>query len=367
MKIGLDIRPFLSGETGVGVYFRNLLHAMADRAEEDRFYLFSSSLRERFPADSIPPFRNRTVKDLRIPVSLLNFLWFRFRFPPMGMFFGTRLHLTHSPNPLITPGGKKKVITIHDLSFIDYPDLAMTEAVTYFATRIRKSIDRADRIISVSEFTKSRLGEIFGKGAEDKASVIYHASDLGEVTERKPDFPLPDKYFLFTGTIEPRKNLPTLVKGFSLAKERLGGAGMVLAGSRGARAEEVKRLISMLKLEEDILWTGYIGRRELKYLYRNATALVFPSHYEGFGLPILEAASCGIPSVVSDIEVFREIFGEYPLYFKKDDPEALAEMLVRIHSEQKMRESKKGEAETLNRRFSWAKAAADTLELYHNI
>lgn len=367
MKIGFDIRPFLSGETGVGVYFKNLLHAMAEKENDDIFYLLSSSFRERFPEGSLPDFRNRKFRDLKVPVSILNFLWFRFKFPSMGLFFGEKLDLTHSPNPLITPGGRKKIITVHDLSFIDTPELVMQEAVRYFAPLIKRSVTKADGIIAVSKFTKSRIGDVFGKEIENKTVVIYHASDLDNITEKKPGFDIPKKYLLFTGTIEPRKNLTTLVKGYALAKQNTEGAKLIIAGSKGKHTEEIKRLISILKLDNDVIFTGYLKREELKYLYKKAFALVFPSHYEGFGLPVLEAASCGTPSIVSDIEVFREIFGDYPLYFKKSDPDQLAESIINICTNKKLYAENKRKASILNDKFSWEKAAKETLELYHKI
>ncbi len=366
MKIGLDIRPFLSGETGVGVYFKNLLHAMAELNSDDDFFLFSSSFKERFPEKSLPRFRNRKFIDLRIPVSVLNFFWFRLKFPPMGLFFRKKLDLTHSPNPLITPGGKKKIITIYDLSFIDTPAFAMKEAVKYFSPFLKRSVSEADGIITISEFTRSRIGSVFGKEAEDKTTVIYLGSDLGNIQEKKPEFTIPEKFFLFCGTIEPRKNLATLIRGYALAKDNIKDSKLILAGGRGKQAEEIKRLISILKLDSDVILTGYLTREELKYLYKNSTALVFPSHYEGFGLPVLEAASCGIPSLVSDIEVFHEVFLDYPLYFDQDDPQNLADSLIRISSDNELTEKKRGEAALLSRKFSWRIAAEKTLKLYKN-
>ncbi len=364
MKIGFDLRPFLSDETGVGVYFKNLLNAMSKIDTKDTFYLLSSSFKERFQKRELPHFKNMRFKDFRIPVSILNFLWFRLSLPPMGMFFGKQLDITHSPNPLYIPGGKKKIITIHDLSFLDSPDLAMPEAVRYFSKQIGRSIKRADAIIAVSEFTRSRIHEIFGKDAYEKTSVIYHGSDINELAEKKPPFNVPEKYFLFTGTIEPRKNLTTLIRGFSLAKKDLEGIKLILAGKDGTQSLEIKRLINVLKLEEDVLITGYLQREELKYLYLNSESLIFPSHYEGFGLPLLEAASSGIPSIASDIEVFREIFQEYPIYFDKDDPESLANAMMLIASDKKLCDKKKMEALETGKNFSWAKSAEQTLELY---
>ncbi len=284
MKIGLDIRPFLSGETGVGVYFKNLLHAMSELDSEHFFYLLSSSFREKFPQRSLPDFRNKKFIDLKIPVSLLNLLWFKFRFPPMGLFFMEKLDLTHSPNPLITPGGKKKIITIHDLSFIDAPDLAMKEAVTYFSPLIKRSVNRADGIISVSQFTKSKIGDIFGKETEDKTQVIYHGSDLDLFEEKEPGFEIPERFFLFTGTLEPRKNLAALIRGFALAKEKAIDVKLILSGGYGAQFGEITRLISILRLDNDVILPGYLKRKSLN--------IYIAVHSPWFSLPIMKDSGC---------------------------------------------------------------------------
>ncbi len=367
MKIGFDLRPFLSGETGVGVYMKNLLFAMAKIERNDKFFLFSSSFKERFPKEKIPKFKNMKFRDMRIPVSMLNFFWFRLSFPPLGSFFGEKLDITHSPGPMILPGGKKKIITVHDLSFIDEPDLVMPEAVKYYSGKIGRSIEKADAVIAVSEFTRSRIGEVFGKNAYDKTTVIYHGSGLEGMKEKKTSFKIPEKYFLFTGTIEPRKNLTTFIKAFSLSKKNLNGVKIVLAGREGTHTAEVKDLISKLDLDNEIIITGYLSGEELKYLYSRAIALVFPSRYEGFGLPILEAAASGVPSIVSDLEVFREIYKDYPVYFDKDDPKELSDTLIRFCKDNELQKRKKKKAIETVKDLVWEKAAEQTLKLYNKI
>ncbi len=367
MKIGFDVRSFLSDETGVGVYIKNLLFAMAKINQRDKFFLFSSSLKERFPKENIPDFKDYEFKDLRIPVSFLNFFWFKLSFPPLGLFFGEKIDITHSPGPMILPGGGKKIITVHDLSFIDNPELVMPEAIKYYSRAIGRSIKKADAVIAVSGFTKSRITELFGKTAGEKTTVIYHGTDFNGIGEYKPRFEIPKNYLMFTGTLEPRKNLSTLIKGFSLALKKNMGLKLILAGKPGSNFLEIKRLINVLKLQDDIIISGYISRQELKYLYKRASAFVFPSHYEGFGLPLLEAASAGIPSIASDIPVFREIFKNYPIYFNKNNPEELAEAITGLLSDKVLYSKKQKEAEETIKRFNWVKTAKETQSLYKNL
>ncbi|MEN8154714.1 MAG: glycosyltransferase family 1 protein [Acidobacteriota bacterium] len=367
MKIGLDIRSFLSRETGVGVYFKNLLNGIAKIDKFNEYFLFSSSLKERFPEENLPPFQNYKLKDLKIPVSLLNSLWFRFKFPPLGMFFGNRLDLVHSPNPILIPGGKKKIITVHDLSFIDLPDYVMPEAVKYFSGTLKSSLEKADKIITVSEFTKERILEHFGSDFENKISYIYHGCDLDEITEKPVEFELPRDFLLFTGTLEPRKNLTTLIKAFSLVRQKQNGVKLILAGKKGWMFNEIRRMISILKLEDEILISEYLNREQLKFLYKKAKLLVFPSHYEGFGLPLLEAANSGLPVIASDLKVFKEIFSDFPVYFNKDDPEDLGEKILSLYDDSTLYKRKKTEALSISKKFSWEKAAEKTLEIYNEL
>ncbi len=367
MKIGLDIRSFLNKETGVGVYFKNLLYNIAKIDRDNEYFLFSSSFRDRFEKEKIPAFQNYKFRDLKLPVSLLNFLWFRIKFPPLGLFFGTSLDLIHSPNPIPIPGGRKKIITVHDLSFIDTPGFLMPEAKKYFSGTLKRSLEKADRIITVSEYSKERILEHFGTRFEDKITVIYHGCDLAEITEKPVKFKLPEEFLLFTGTLEPRKNLTTLIKAYSLAGKKRSGLKLILAGKKGWMFEEINRLISVLKLENDIIISEYLEREELKFLYKKAKILVFPSHYEGFGLPILEAADSELPVIASGLKVFKEIFREFPVYFEENDPEDLEGKISLLLEDKTMYERKKNEARSVSKRFSWEKSAKETLKIYNEL
>ncbi len=367
MKIAYDIRPFLRNETGVGVYLKNLLFSLATIDIENRYLLFSSSFKERFKSENLPPFNNYKFKDMRIPVKLLNYLWYKKFFPPIDLFFREKADIVHSPNPLTIPAHGKKIITVHDLSFIDHPSLTTEESGKYFRKKIKRSLEKCDGIISISQFTKNRIIDLFGDKLKDKIRVIYNGSDMKKTESIKPNLKIPDRFILFTGTLEPRKNLLLLIKAFSMLKKRDENIKLILAGSADERAVPVLKKISELKLEDDVIITGYIKREEIRYLYDSCTIFVFPSHYEGFGIPVLEAASLKKPSVISDIPVFREIFENYPVYFDKDSPEDLMQKITTLLSDPHLSEKVSERGEKIAKKYSWSRAAKETLAFYMEV
>ncbi len=367
MKFAFDVRPFLSGETGVGVYYRNLLNNLALVDKSNEYMLFSSSLKERFPASAVPAFSNFTLRDMRIPVKILNYLWYKKKFPSIDMFFGTSVDLTHSPSPVIIPTKGRKIITLHDLCFLDNPELVMNEAIDHFATETEKNIAEADGIVAVSEATKAALIRHFGNKYANKTRVIYHGTDMADLKETAPPFKLPEKYILAVGTIEPRKDYRTLLKAFADLNSSDNSPKLVIVGGKGWKESSLPDFITRLRIEDRVIFTGYMSRGNLKHLYSNAELYVFPSLYEGFGLPLLEAASMGVPAIASDLKVFKEVFRDYPVYFNTGSPSALTEKLnIVLNSKDVMRKSAdRGKA--LSKEYSWRKTAEETLQFYNEV
>ncbi len=365
MNIGFDIRPFLKDESGVGVYLRNLLFALSKIDKENNYFLFSSSFKDRVRRETLPPFKNLKSRDMRIPVSFLNFIWYKYSFPPMGLFFLKKLDIVHSPVPKRLPGGKKKIITVHDLCFIEKPLLVMEEAVEYFKNSFLKEVEKADGIIAVSEFTKSKIIEIAGEKYEEKIRVIYEGSDMDEIESTPPSFNLPKEFLLFVGTIEPRKNLSRLFKAIAILKESFSNIKLVIVGKKGWAYKEILSMIPKLGLDNNIILTNYIKREELKYLYEKSKALIFPSLYEGFGLPILEAIYLKKPVLASNLNVFKEIFNSYPLYFDPLQPESIAETIKSFF--QTPIKIKPEDSKKLINKLNWEKTARETLRFYGEI
>jgi glycosyltransferase involved in cell wall biosynthesis len=367
MNIGYDIRSFLSAETGIGVYFRNLTREIIETNREDFFYLFSSSLKERFDRSRLPGGDNYRFKEFRLPVSVLNFCWYKLGIPPFGFFFGRKMDLVHSPLPIIFPGKHKNIITVHDLCLIDHPGLVMKEATRYFRDSLAHSLEEADGVIVVSEFTRSRLLAHFGREYAARTRVIYHGSDLETVTARAPGFPLPEKYLLYVGTREPRKNLANLIQALAAVNKRDDSVHLVIAGKKGWDCDEFLRVLNGSGMKDRVIMPDYVRREELKFLYTNAALLVMPSHYEGFGLPLLEAAYCGLPAACSEIPVFREIFADFPEYFDPKDPGDMAAKICLLLEDRRLYEEKKLRAGEIGKKRTWAEAARQTEDFYREV
>ncbi|MGD2295124.1 MAG: glycosyltransferase family 1 protein [Candidatus Aminicenantes bacterium] len=374
MRIGFDIRPFLRQATGVGVYCKNLLFALAEIDDRNDYYLFSSSCRDRFFADELPPFSRFKFRDCRYPVKLVNFLWYRLERPTLDSFFRTELDLTHSPTPLFLPTRGRKVVTVHDLFFMDYPSLVQKEAKKHFAQRTGNSLHRADGILVVSQFIKEQIIERFSLD-EKKIRVVHHGVSPGfaikpSIEEKEAvrhTYGLPPAFLLFVGAIEPRKNLVRLAEALNLIHQTFSKIPLVIVGKRGRDYGNLIKKIRELNLGSHVLFLDYLPDKDLKVLYHLASCLVLPSLGEGFGLPLVEAMASGLPLAVSKAPALPEVAEDAALYFHPEKPEDLACQVVEILTDDTVRESlvKKGARRV--QRFSWKITAEKTLDFYASV
>jgi len=371
MRLGFDVRPFLRRETGVGTYLRNLLAGLARLDRDNEYFLFSASWKDRFPAGRVPAFAKVKLTDRRIPVRLLNRAWQRWGFPSLDRLVGARMDLVHSATPLLLPTAGKKLITVHDLFFMDFPDSAGKEAGEVFFKRAAGSIGRSDGIITFSSYTRDLLVTRFDV-RPDKVRVIPHGVErrfLDDVPDAvlescRASHRLPASFLLFVGAQEPRKNLPRLIEALKIAHLHGDPVPLVLAGPPGGDTGKVRATAARLGLEQSVIMTGYLPPDELPTLYRLATALVFPSLCEGFGLPLVEAMAAGLPVAAAKNSAIPEVAGDAAVYFPAEDPEAMAGKIRLILEDAGLRAglSARGRKRALS--FTWERSAAETLEFY---
>lgn len=374
MRIGLDLRPFLREETGIGVYFRNLLFSLAKIDRENEYFLFSSSLKDRFSVNKIPAFTRMNFRDFHYPVEAINFFWYRLLFPPLDYFFKKRLDLTHSPTPLILPTKGKKIISVHDLFFVDSPELTDKDTRKNFPKRVYSSIQKADGVIAVSEFVKEQLLNRFVID-EEKVKVIYHGTDpdfYSEVPARRLDrvikkHTLPSDFLLFVGAIEPRKNLTNLIKALKIVHKRHKKISLVIAGRKGSDYSKVKALILKNRLEDWVKTLDYLPSEEVRCLYNLASLFVFPSLCEGFGLPLLEAMASRLPLVVSGVSALPEIADDAALYFDPNSPESIAGRVIEVLQDKSLQKKLIVRGRERSKAFDWEKTAVETLDFYKTI
>jgi glycosyltransferase involved in cell wall biosynthesis len=374
MRLGFDLRPFLREETGVGTYLKSLLFHLARIDATNEYFLLSSSWKDRFPAEKIPPFTRMKFRDLRIPVKLLNSLWQKRRRPSLDLFFRRRLDLTHSATPLILPTRGKRIITVHDLFFMDFPEMAGEEAGGTFSRLAAASFRDADGILTLSHFTAVELISRFGL-EEKKVKVVPLGVDkrfLEEVppadlkaTRKRCD--LPPAFLLFVGAQVPRKNLVRFLDALKIVHLHGIQIPLVLVGPEGEDTEAIRLQAEKLGLGHWVVAAGYLDEEDVRHAYRLATAFVFPSLCEGFGLPLVEAMASGAPVAASQTSAIPEVCRDAAVYFHPESPESMAEKVVSVIEDGELRKKLIARGKERARDFNWEKVAAETLGFYERV
>jgi glycosyltransferase involved in cell wall biosynthesis len=280
--------------------------------------------------------------------------------------------LVHCPafvGPLFTPC--PMVITIHDLSFIRFPDLFRPANRLYLTVMTRLSARRARRLIAVSAHTAAEAARLLNISSE-RIDVVYHGVEpdfhplpFDEIAAFRQRQKLPERFVLFVGTLEPRKNLVRLVKAF--ARVRDDRVGLVLAGGKGWLYDELFAQVEALGLSEKVVFAGYVPNEDLPLWYNAATVLAYPSLYEGFGLPVLEAQACGTPVLTSNVSSLPEAAGDAALMVDPYDVEALAGGLDRLLTEKTLRQELRERGLAHAGQFSWPHTARETTRVYRRV
>jgi len=286
-----------------------------------------------------------------------------------------RADLVHGPvfiGPLLTPC--PVIVTIHDLSFIRFPTLFRPANRLYLKVMTQLSARRARRLIAVSAHTATEITRLLGIPPE-RIDIIYHGVEpafrplpTGEVEAFRQHQGLPERFVLFVGTLEPRKNLVRLVEAFAQFRRQeaasQGQVKLVLAGGRGWLYDRLFARVEALALDQDVLFPGYVPNDKLPLWYNAALALVYPSLYEGFGLPVLEALACGTPVLTSNASSLPEAAGYAALTVDPHDVEALAEGLNRLLTDEPLRDRLRTRGLAHARRFTWPHTARETARTY---
>ena len=262
----------------------------------------------------------------------------------------------------------KTVFTVHDISLKTLPDFHPKERVRFFNKYFEKSLQFADVIITPSEFTKNELSKIYPESTLSVHPVplgydpdVFCPQEKNEIESCRKKYQIPEKYILFVGTSDPRKNIETIVRAMAYLP-----ASVKLVCTGWAGWDQSSRQDAEM-VKNRVLLTGYVSDKKLSCLYSGAQAFVYPSVYEGFGLPVLEAMACGCPVVCANRASLPEVAGDAALYCAPDDPECFGEGLNKLFSDVglcgKMRMKSIAQAE----KFSWAKTAEKTIKVFNDI
>jgi glycosyltransferase involved in cell wall biosynthesis len=367
MRIGIDARLVFYNRAGIGQYILQLVEALAQlHPKNDEFVLLQS----RKDKACIIHSNGFVRKSLWTPSHN------RFEQPALSFEVSRlKLDLLHSPD-FIPPFKRncKSVITIHDLAFLLYPHFLTKESARYYG-QIDQAWRKTDHIIAVSEATKQDSIKMLGV-PEKKITVIHEAANpiyrqvSLEIAQQhvKKQYKIDKDFILFVSTIEPRKNLPGLLHAYQQLREKYKRDELlVLAGSKGWLWEEVYETVADLNLENQVLFLGRVPSADLVYLYNAARVLVHPSFYEGFGLTPLEAMTCGTPAIVSNTSALPEVVGDAALMINPHDLDGLTVAMWRILTEKDLRKDLIQKGLKRAAKFSWQKAAQQTLKVYHKV
>jgi glycosyltransferase involved in cell wall biosynthesis len=370
VRIGIDCRIAHYTSGGTAVYTRRLVEALLHLPEAggESWLLLEAAAASKPVLESLPGNARRRL--LRTPS---HYRWEQVSLPLELAL--AHLHVLHSPDyipPLVRRC--RSVITVHDLAFLRWPELLTSDSRRYFNGHIRRAVRSADRIIAVSRATKHDLMELLGV-SPDRIDVVYEApafelpganrgprpSGVSSQAPR-PNSALPEDYILFIGMLEPRKNLVRLIEAFANVKRRGYPGVLLLAGSPGWLAEPI---LEAVRQHSAYVFIQPVDLRGLPELYRRARLLAFPSLYEGFGLPLLEAMACGTPVLTSNVSSLPEIAGDAALLVDPNDAGAIAAGIWQLLKDEALREVLRAKGLARAKEFSWQRAARETLEVYH--
>ena len=370
MRIGLDTRlAYYRRYSGIGQYIVHLAELLPT-LDVDHSYTLIHSRKDQTPPGAAnarqcaawTPSHHR-FEQWTLPIEL------------------ARLHLDllHSPD-FIPPfrrslrRGFHRVITVHDLNFLYYPQFLTTDSHRYYNDQIERAVAAADHILADSYATKLDLIKLLNV-PEHKISVVWLAPDrlFGPIEPEvlaaaRARLRLPDRFVLFTGTLEPRKNVAGLLRAYRQWRDRdVHAPDLLLAGSRGWLFDETQALITKLKLDQTVRWIDSPPAADLVALYNAASVFVLPSYYEGFGLTVLEAMACGAPTIISDRGSLPEIAGGASLVIDPDNVDELAEALARVMDDEALRLDLQYKGFERVTKFSWERCARETLKVYHQV
>jgi glycosyltransferase involved in cell wall biosynthesis len=365
LRVAFDATPLLDRPTGVGVFSRALLDRLAP-VDDLELVAFSVSWRGR---DRLPDVVPDGVTTVRRPMAArpLRELWRRTEHPTIEAWTGP-IDLVHGPNYVVPPTRRAaRLMTVHDLSAIRFPELC-TKDVLQWPDLLRRAVDRGAWVHTVSHFVADEVAETLGVPAERLVAI---PNGVDQVEEAPPGTGRRlagcDRYVLSVGTLEPRKDLPALVRAFDALAATDPELGLVLAGADGWGAEAVHAAIAAAVHGDRIRCTGWVGGTDRAGLLREASVLAYPSRYEGFGLPPLEAMQVGVPVVATSVGAIPEVLGDAADLVSLGDEDALAEALLRALGDQAHRAQLVARGHERAARYSWDACAEGVLALYRRM
>lgn len=375
MKIGIDIRCLASGKrTGVEEYTIQLLENMFVRDRENTYILFLNVYKqEEIDLEWVKKYPNVSVKRFRWPNKLLNFCLWYLRWPKVDrMIGGVDIFFMPNMNFIAVSSKAKLFVTAHDLSFERYPEtFSWKRRIWHLLVNFRDLCRRAHHIFAVSESTKTDIVNLY-KVPEKKISAMLSGvssrftvlnRNSPELLKVKEKYGLPYKFILYLGTIEPRKNIIALIRAYNQLQKtgdaELEKYSLVIAGVRGWKCDKIFEEIEKSEFKEKIIVTDFIADEDKSALYNLANLFVYPSFFEGFGLPPIEAMCCGVPVIVSFTSSFPEVIGNAGVMIDPYQPEDLFRAMQEILLHKDLQDMLRKRGLDRSRELNWQKVVQD--------
>ena len=377
--IAIDIRLIGKNRTGDETVFRNLVRAVLELDRTDLFLL----LTDRADEESLKSIRTRLGTNGQLPenaeiVSLQatnRFIWNLIAVPMFLLRRKIDVFHTQYILPSFIPRRTRVVTHIHDVSFRAFPEYVGFSDRLFLSVFIPRTMRRSDILVAPSQFTRDEIVSLYGV-TEERIAIVPNAVDpsfLVEPTDAdlvrtKNANEVPETFILSVGTMQPRKNIPLLVRAFARIRKDIPGLKLVLVGGKGGRHYDtaIDDAIREENLGDAVIFPGYVPQEDMPALYALARALCFPSRYEGFGIPLLEAFAAGTPVSASDIPPFHEVGEESALYFAPENLASCAESLYTLLIDENVRRRCERSGKDRLMKYSWTASAKEILSCYQS-
>jgi len=383
MKIGIDIRCLTDGKrTGVEEYTINILERLFELDHKNQYILFLNSFREpNFDLQIFSKYKNVSIKQFNYPNKILNLCFWYLGWPRVDeMIGGVDVFFMPNINFIALSQKTKLVLTIHDLSYEIFPEsFSLKRRLWHSILNPRKLARRADKIIAVSDSTKNDILSEWKINAQ-KIQRIYNGIDENfeqvdrndpKLIEVKEKYHLPFNFIFFLGTIEPRKNIPAIVKAYdqlrSLNNPHLDKYKLVIAGGKGWKTGKILDVMREAKFTNDIIFTSCILNEDKAAVYTLASLFVYPSFFEGFGIPVLEAMRCALPVVASNASSIPEVAGNGAIMVDPDRPDELFLAIKEILLDRDFCANLKEQAQKQAIKFNWKTSARELLVVFMKV
>ena len=376
MQITIDYTPAVHQRAGIGRYTRGLVGALArlDIPHQVRLMILGRSGAYHLP-ERLPP--NFSLRWIPLSDRWATILWYRLRLPLPVDWLAGRCDLFHGPSFTLPPCRARCLVTVHDLSYLRYPQGAHPALLAWLTSAVSRSLRRAHHVLADSHNTRNDLIELLavpparitvvGAGVDARFRPVRDPHELNRVRTR---YRLPERFILGVSTLEPRKNFTGLIAAFDrLVAEPLPGAPLhlVIAGGKGWLYDAIFAAAAASPARERIHFVGFVSDDDLPALYSLAEVFAFPSHYEGFGIPVLEAMACGTPVVCANNSSLPEVAGDAALLIEATDTEGLAGALRRLVTDADLRSELTGRGLAQAGKFGWEAAAQRLLGVYDSL